>query len=347
MKEHELREVADGVFAYLQKGGWGFSNAGLVRGGGTSLLVDTLYDLRLTAQMLEEMRRATSGAPIDTLVNTHANGDHCWGNQLVGGAKIVSSRAAAEEMLELSPKLMKTLVDASRVVAGSRAPLKTALGLLGRLGVRRASAMADAAAFVVDCFGAFDFGDITLTLPTATFEGRLDIDVGGTRVELVQVGPAHTKGDVIVHLPAQRVAFTGDILFIGSHPIVWQGPVSNWVAACNRLLALDVDVIVPGHGPVTTKAGVEQTKAYWEELIAAVRAGRESGASPDDVAAELHRKGHLGWTEGSRVAVNVDTIWRELAGDRTHPDPFALMAKMARLEGAAGDTRARRGRDPS
>jgi glyoxylase-like metal-dependent hydrolase (beta-lactamase superfamily II) len=99
----KLVEIADGVHAYLQRGSWGFSNAGLVSSGDASLLVDTLYDLGLTERMLREMRRAVPGAErIRTVVNTHANGDHCWGNQLVTGAEIVSSRAAAEEMLELS-----------------------------------------------------------------------------------------------------------------------------------------------------------------------------------------------------------------------------------------------------
>src|SRR3954462_3741951 len=91
----ELVELRPGVYAYLQRGSWGFSNAGLITDGESSLLVDTLYDLRLTQRMLDAMRRATpAAARLDPLVNTHANGDHCWGNQLVAGADIISSRAA-------------------------------------------------------------------------------------------------------------------------------------------------------------------------------------------------------------------------------------------------------------
>src|SRR5258705_13916940 len=82
-----LQEVGDGLYAYLQPdGGWGWSNAGLVVDGERTLLVDTLFDLALTEQMLRAMRRAVpAAATIDTLVNTHANGDHCYGNQLVAG----------------------------------------------------------------------------------------------------------------------------------------------------------------------------------------------------------------------------------------------------------------------
>src|SRR5262249_24894704 len=150
----------------------------------------------------------------------------------------------------------------------------------------------------------FDFRGIKLTPPTETFEGRLELDVGGTKVELIEVGPAHTKGDVLVHVPKARVAFTGDILFIGMHPIIWEGPVENWIRACDRLLELDVDVIVPGHGPITNKEGVRRTKEYWESLLAAARDGKRAGASADEIARELYRKGFDGWTEASRLAVN-------------------------------------------
>ena len=91
-----LQEVGEGLYAYLQPGGsWGWSNAGLVVDGEATLLVDTLFDLALTREMLRAMRDAApAAARIDTLVNTHANGDHCYGNQLVSGAEIIASSAA-------------------------------------------------------------------------------------------------------------------------------------------------------------------------------------------------------------------------------------------------------------
>src|SRR5207248_8442959 len=97
--ERGLTEVGDGLYAYLQPdGGWGWSNAGLVVDGDSSLLIDTLFDLSLTEQMLADMRRAAAAAArIDTVVNTHANGDHCYGNQLVRDARIVASERTADE----------------------------------------------------------------------------------------------------------------------------------------------------------------------------------------------------------------------------------------------------------
>src|SRR5215470_8951812 len=97
-----LHDLGNGCFAYLQPdGSWGFSNAGLVVDHGQTLLVDTLFDLKLTREMLSAMRAAVPAAQsIGRLVNTHSNGDHTFGNQLVAGAEIIASRACLEEMKE-------------------------------------------------------------------------------------------------------------------------------------------------------------------------------------------------------------------------------------------------------
>jgi cyclase len=336
--ETALQEVGEGSFAYLPgDASWGWSNAGLVTSRGDALLVDTLYDLNLTRRMLDAMRRRTPAAEnIGTVVNTHANGDHCWGNQLVTGAEIVASRRAAAEMRDLSPALMKTLVRASRLALKQGGRVRRAVDLLGRLGVPRVASFGDAAQFVVDKFGAFDFEGIDLTLPTTTFDDRLTLRVGDKDLQLIEVGPAHTRGDAIVHVPSDRVLFSGDILFIGSHPIAWNGPVSNWIRACDRILDLDVDTIVPGHGPLTDKAGVRKVRDYWEYLLSEVRDRFEAGLSADEAARDIALDGFSHWRDAERVAVNVDTIYRELSGDPSKPDPLALLARMARFAAPAG-----------
>ena len=92
-----LHDIGNDCYAYLQPdGGWGWSNAGLIVDGKENLLVDTLFDLRLTREMLDAMRDAVPAArSIRTLVNTHSNGDHTFGNQLVDGAEIITTKATA------------------------------------------------------------------------------------------------------------------------------------------------------------------------------------------------------------------------------------------------------------
>jgi len=76
------------------------------------LLVDTLFDQVLTRQMLDAMEPVTATRPIDTVVNTHANGDHCYGNGLLEGAEIVTTEAAAREMGAVPPSALVALLHA-------------------------------------------------------------------------------------------------------------------------------------------------------------------------------------------------------------------------------------------
>jgi glyoxylase-like metal-dependent hydrolase (beta-lactamase superfamily II) len=305
-----LHELGDGCHAYLQPdGGWGWSNAGLVVGDGVSLLVDTLFDLRLTRQMLDAMSPVTRSAPIGTLVNTHANGDHCYGTQLVDQAEIIATVATAHEMTEVPPAML--------------AALNGAPGEVGDL--------------FRSFFGAFDFEGIDMKLPTRTFEKRLDIEVGGRAIELIEVGPAHTAGDTIVVVPDAKVAYTGDILFIGGTPIVWAGPLSNWVAACDLMLGMDIDTVVPGHGPLTDKGGVAEVRDYLAFVDGEATARQHAGLDAWDAAQEIAREiganpsfERLG--EFGRIAVNVETVYRSLDPAHRTPDVVEQFRRMARIE---------------
>jgi cyclase len=304
-----LHEVADGVWAYLQPdGGWGWSNAGLVTGGDTSLLVDTLFDLRLTAEMLDVMRRTTPAAEqITTVVNTHANGDHCYGNALLGDSEIIATARCAQEMLELPPSAMAAMMCSA-----------DDLGAAGR--------------FVRRIFSPFSFEDVPLAVPTRTFEQRLDLRVGDRAVSLVEVGPAHTAGDAVVHLPDDGVVFTGDILFHGGHPIVWSGPVANWIAACDRVLALQPTVVVPGHGPLATPAALEDLKGYFELLTREARTRFDAGMTPLDAARDIDLGPYAGWSEAERVVANLHALYRDFGGEAP-TGPLGLMGEMASLAG--------------
>src|SRR5678815_1545827 len=296
-----LHEIGDGCYAYLQPdGGWGWSNAGLVVGQGASLLVDTLFDLRLTAAMLDEMAPVRETAPIATVVNTHANGDHCYGNQLVAGAAIVASTATAREMGEVSPAML--------------AGLNAAPGGVGDM--------------FRGFFGAFDFTGIELTRPTRTFDGQLDLDVGGRTVTLIEVGPAHTRGDTLVYVPDARTVYTGDILFIGGTPIVWAGPLSNWIAACDLMLGMDVETIVPGHGPVTDKRGVAAVREYLAYIDGEATTRFHAGMTAWDAARDIALGELAGLGERGRIVVNVETVYRTLDPAHRSPSIVELFQRM-------------------
>ena len=330
-----LTEVGDGVYAWLQPNGEvGESNAGLIVGRDESALIDTLWDLRLTRRMLAAMAEPTRHAPIRTLVNTHGDGDHCWGNQLLPAAEIIASEKAAADMRGEDPRALRLTLAAGR---GAR-PLGSIPGAPGRL--------RDAGAFgrVAAQLSAYDFRGVELTFPTRTFEHALSVEVGGRTLHLEYLGPAHTPGDTIVHVPDARTVFAGDLVFVGVAPIMWVGTAENWIRALDRILELSPRVVVPGHGPVSDVEGVREMRAYWQHVLPAVRARIAQGSTPARAAAEIisspefQAMSFAGWDGHERLVASADTIARNDRGESGRVDArtrAGLLLEMARLAAAS------------
>jgi cyclase len=307
-----LHDLGNGLWGYLQPdGGWGWSNAGLIEDSGQTLLVDTLFDVPLTQEMLATMRAAVPAArDINTLVNTHGNGDHVFGNQLFEGKRIIAAPGCIEDMKSRPPSQLVEWTANWRN-----------MGVAGQ--------------FWYEVMGSkFDFASVRMTLPNETFERELTLKVGNKEVVLVDVGPAHTRGDVLVYLPKERTVFTGDILFVNGHPAIWAGPVANWIAACDRMLAWDVETVVPGHGPITDKSGVRALKDYLVYLMAESKKCRDEGMTFEQAAEKISLTRFAHWGESERIYVNVHACYRDLsqehdraAGEVARMDLLALMGK--------------------
>jgi glyoxylase-like metal-dependent hydrolase (beta-lactamase superfamily II) len=169
-----------------------------------------------------------------------------------------------------------------------------------------------------DMLAPFAFDGLALRRPDQTFEGHRQFDVGGRAVEALEVGPAHTEGDAVVHVPHAGVVFCGDILFTGVTPIVWSGPVTNWIAALDRCLGLDADRFVPGHGPLAGRADVLALRDYWTWLVEAGGAEHEAGRSTREAARRLVASDGFGpfrhWLAPERLAINLVALFRERNG---------------------------------
>jgi len=301
-----LHRLNDTCHAWLVPDGtWGWSNAGLITGDGESLLVDTLFDLAMTRDMLDGLRPVTDRAPIRTLVNTHANGDHWFGNELIRDAEIITSAATAEEMAANGPQLLTGL--------------RAQPGAVGR--------------FANHIFEPFDFSDIHPTLPTRTFDRELTLDVGGTPAHIYNLGPAHTAGDSIVYVPTTKTLYAGDLLFIGGTPISWAGPVSNWVSACQFMLDLDADMIVPGHGPITDKSGVQGVMDYLQFVETEATARHVAGMSAEDAMRDINLGRFAALDERGRLAQNVLAVYYELDPTLERVDTLEVFSRIAALEG--------------
>ncbi|GAA3543764.1 hypothetical protein GCM10022222_29280 [Amycolatopsis ultiminotia] len=304
--EKGLHRLTGHCSAWLVPDGtWGWSNAGLVTGENRSLLVDTLFDVPMTREMLSGLAGRTERRPIATVVNTHANGDHWFGNELLADAEIIASEPTATEMGSNGPDLILALLDQD--------------GPLGR--------------FARHIFSPFDFASITPTPANRTFADELHLDVDGVAVQLSCLGPAHTEGDSVVLVPDEGVLYAGDLLFIGGTPISWAGPLSNWIAACDRMLAMDVEFIVPGHGPVTGKDGVRGVRDYLEWVQGEAADRHRKGMSPQEAMRDISLGRFAELDERGRIAQNVLSAYYELDPEMERVDTREVFRRIAELEG--------------
>ena len=301
-----LHEVADRVWAWtLPDGGYGWSNAGLVAGDGASLLVDTLFDLALTREMLAAMRPLTDHAPITDALITHSNGDHTHGNQLLDrSVRVIAAKGTAEEIARgMAPEMLAMIQSADLGPAATR--------------------------YARERFGHFDFSGITVRNADQTFDDELFIDVDGRQARLLNLGPAHTAADSVVHIPDAGVLFAGDLLFIGCTPIVWAGPIANWVAACDAMVALDAPTVVPGHGPVTGPDGIRAVRGYLVHIAEQAEAAHRKGLSLAEAAETVDLGEYATWLDAERVVVNIYQRYRELDFTTPQLDVLSLLVMQA------------------
>jgi cyclase len=313
-----IHPIGQDVMAWLTpNGGWGESNTALISGQGCSLLVDTLWDLPRTTAMLTAFGPKLESAPIRRVVNTHADGDHWFGNEMVGADEIISTKSAARSMKQHGPGQMKYVDTVSMVFRA-----------ISRLPLPNRADWRVAAEYFEGMLRPFDFTNIKPALPTDTFSGRLRLDVGGREVMLIEVGPAHTSGDLIVHLPDARIVFAGDVLFHGTTPVLWDGSSRNWIKACERIIDLKPETVVPGHGAIADLEAVEAIRKYWQFLRTVVHRHWEKGRSASQAAAhivrsdEFLRQPFAKWDGQERIVINVYAIYRRLMGRKRSVSVF-------------------------
>ncbi|MFQ5666673.1 MAG: MBL fold metallo-hydrolase [Candidatus Binatia bacterium] len=285
----ELKEIAADVYTCLQEDrGLGTSNSGFInRGGG--LVVDTFWDLPHTRALLTNYARVWK-VPARRVVNTHHNGDHCWGNQLFRDAEIIGHRLCAQAFGKENPAMMQAL--------------------------RNARDNSDpAVAALAEALAEWDFSGIELTPPTTVVDERLDLDLDGLEARLLYVGPAHTAGDVIVQLPEQGVVFAGDIVFRLCTPIGWEGTFDRWMEALDQLVRLDPAVIVPGHGPLCSVEGPREMRAYLAYVRSESQRFFAAGVPALEAAKRIDLGPYAGWSEPERIIFSVERAYRELRGE--------------------------------
>jgi len=273
-----LIEVAPGVFGYVQGGGvTGVSNGGLIVGGKTAVAVDALFVPSMTRRYLRAIHGATK-KPVSHLVNTHHHIDHIGGNQMFQRSQIVAHVNAREEMIRFG-------MPAERLKA------------------------------FIPAF-ANEYDELRLTLPDTVYAGQMTLYQGDRAIELIYLGPAHTPGDTLVYLPKEKVLFAGDVAFHYVVPGPFDCHVSGWIRVADRVADMDVEVVVPGHGPIGAKKELREMRDY----LALVRREARKSYHAGEPATEAARKLNLGgyytqWANPERLPLIVQRLYMELQGE--------------------------------
>jgi glyoxylase-like metal-dependent hydrolase (beta-lactamase superfamily II) len=165
-----------------------------------------------------------------------------------------------------------------------------------------------------------DYGHLEVRPPDVTFTGSMTLYLGERRVELHWLGPAHTRGDVAVWLPEEKVVFAGDVAFAGGQPFLAEGSLAGYPAALAAVRRLQPEVLVPGHGPVCRGEEIgrllDDLASYAAFLDAVAREGHTAGRTPLQTARAHADNPFAGWQDSERLVGNLHRAYSELDG---HP----------------------------
>lgn len=284
------KEIAPGVKVAGEQGG----NALVLVAGGQALLVDCKNPPYGPA-----LRRDASamGGTLTTVVNTHHHADHTGGNAaFTNNLSVIAHEKGA-------PRTKAQIVRYKAALEGVPADSefsKDPRAMLDALASRGEDAWA----------------------PTRTITTREELQIGGERVVLEPIGPAHTDNDLAVFLPGKNILHTGDLCFHKLHPFVdpsGGSDIEGWIRACDRLMQIAnaSTVVVPGHGEVTDRAGLEGQKKFLVALREFVTKQIRDGRTAEEVR-EMRVPGY-------------ETLGFEQIR------PFTMSGAYAVLKGAAGD----------
>jgi glyoxylase-like metal-dependent hydrolase (beta-lactamase superfamily II) len=156
-------------------------------------------------------------------------------------------------------------------------------------------------------------------LPSITYSHETTVHLGDKEVRAAFYGRGHTNGDSVIHFPSERVIHTGDLFLVrpagtpGFTPyfdFAAGGSMLEWIPVMDRMLALDFDTVIPGHGDVATRAGVEQWRSDLIAMRDRLRAMLKQGAGKADLQKVLIDE--YRWPAGGLALGQLDALIAEL-----------------------------------
>jgi glyoxylase-like metal-dependent hydrolase (beta-lactamase superfamily II) len=244
------------------------------------MAVDALMVPSMTRRFVAAIKKVTK-KPVTKLVNTHHHIDHSGGNFLFREAEIISHTYCREE------------------IERTGMPVEFFQKRIPRF--------------------ATEFPKLKLVVPEVTFEDKMVFHQAGREVELRHLGPAHTFGDALVYLPKDKLLFAGDLAFYYVTPLAFQGHVGNWIKVADRILKMDVETIVPGHGPIGGKKELRQMRNYLALIRREAKKRFAAGMTAEQAARDMKLGIYARWREPERILPNVMRLYQEFRNELDQP----------------------------
>jgi glyoxylase-like metal-dependent hydrolase (beta-lactamase superfamily II) len=226
----EMLKLTENVWAHTK--GETRGNVAFVRLKNFVVMLDSGMD-PVTLKDIRDIAEKETKLPVRILVNTHCHSDHVFGNQVFEDCRIISTIFTNEIMKERKQSTEENLT----TWAENNPDLKE------------------------------KWQNLKIVLPNETFTGRLTLDDEGRQIEIIETH-GHTRGSAFVYVPSDTLIFSGDLIFSETFPYGGD-PTANpylWIEAIDKMLELRANIIIPGHGPVTSNKELELHKKYLAEL---------------------------------------------------------------------------------
>ncbi len=255
----DLISLTDGVFACIHKtGGKAICNAGIIDNGKETIVFDCFLSPAVAAE-IPEVIQAYGLSPIRYVINSHFHNDHIRGNQVFAeDVKIISTRTIADLIAEMEPEE----IAAEKEYAPSSYAMYDSLyhhfsGDTTSLEYREIMMWRPYYKVLAESYQT-----VKTRLPDIFMDSLMHLDGPQRKLQLISRGPGHTQSDIILYLPDDQIVFTGDLVFNQNHPYLAHGEIAPWKSWLDFMNTLDIQKVIPGHGPLGNKDIISQMKDY-------------------------------------------------------------------------------------
>ena len=276
MAKKEIIEMGRGVYARLHEG---LTNAGFIVGDESVLVIDSLRVPSFAKDLIRDIKKVTD-KPVNYVVDTHSHWDHSWGNQVFPDATIIGHENCYGEMLDVEA----TTRWRNKVVSANDPWSKEA-------------------------------ATVKITPPNLTFQTSMRLYFGGRQIDLRYFGRAHTSGDIFIHLPVDKILFTGDVAQNGGVPFLGDGYLEDWPDTDARLLELPMEQFMAGHGPIGTPPDLHDARDFIVDLLDNIRTSKFERRTPIEastVAVEALYGKYGEWRSFERVEETLPDLYRKI-----------------------------------